>query len=65
MKFEELIDNPTIKNKIKFKKYQIKQIKEDINKNGDNGFGSKTRQLENMKVDLKKLENEFTRNIKG
>lgn len=65
MKFKELIDNPTIKNKIKFKKYQIKQIKEDINKNGDNGFGLKTRQLENMKVDLKKLENEFTRNIKG
>ena len=63
MKFKELIDNPTIENKIKFKKYQIEQMKEDIDKNGDNGFGFKKRQLENMNEDLRELENEFTRVI--
>lgn len=64
MKFKELIDNPSLENKIKFKKYQINLLKKDIENNGDNGFGYKKIQLENMNEDLRKLENEFTRVIK-
>lgn len=63
MKFKELIDNPSLENKIKFKKYQINLLKKDIENNGDNGFGYKKIQLENMNEDLRKLENEFTRVI--
>lgn len=63
MKFIDLINNPTLENKIKFKKQQIKWLEENIKINGDNGFGYKKIQLENLKGDLIKLENENKRII--
>ena len=59
MKFIDLINNPSLENKIKFKKQQIKWLKEDIKNNGDNGFGYKKMQIENMEEDLIKLQNEI------
>ena len=61
MKFIDLVNNPSLENKIKFKKQQINWLKEDIKQNGDNGFGYKKIQLENMLEDLIKLENEIKR----
>lgn len=61
MKFIDLINNPSLENKIKFKKQQINWLEEDIKQNGDNGFGYKKTQLENMLEDLIKLENEIKR----
>lgn len=61
MKFIDLISNQSLENKIKFKKQQINWLREDIKQNGDNGFGYKKNQLENMKEDLIKLENEIKR----
>lgn len=61
MKFIDLINNPSLENKIKFKKQQINWLEEDIKQNGDNGFGYKKIQLENMLEDLIKLENEIKR----
>ena len=61
MKFIDLINNSSLKNKIKFKEQQINWVKEDIKKNGDNGFGYKKMQLEHMEEDLIKLENETKR----
>lgn len=63
MKFIDLINNPTLENKIRFKKQQIKWIEENIKTNGDNGFGYKKIQLENLKGDLIKLKNENKRII--
>ncbi len=63
MKFIDLINNPTLENKIKFKKQQIKWLEENIKINGDNGFGYKKIQLENLKGDLIKLKNENKRII--
>ena len=57
MKFKEIIDNPTIENKIKFKKECINRIEEDIKLNGD-GWGIKNRQIDMIKEDIKRLENE-------
>ena len=62
MKFIDLINNPTLENKIKFKKQQIHWIEDDIKKNGDNGFGYKKMQLEHLKEDLINMENEIKRN---
>ena len=59
LKFIDLINNPSLENKIKFKKQQIKWLKEDIKNNGDNGFGYKKMQIENMEEDLIKLQNEI------
>lgn len=61
LKFIDLINNPSLENKIKFKKQQINWLEEDIKQNGDNGFGYKKIQLENMLEDLIKLENEIKR----
>ena len=58
-KFKEIIDNPTIENKIKFKKECINRIEEDIKLNGD-GWGIKNRQIDMIKEDIKRLENEET-----
>ena len=59
LEFIDLINNPSLENKIKFKKQQIKWLKEDIKNNGDNGFGYKKMQIENMEEDLIKLQNEI------
>lgn len=59
MTFKELVDHSSLENKIKFQKQIIQEQISDIEKNGDNGFGYKKRQLENMKNDLVKLENEY------
>lgn len=56
MKFIELANNNTLENKIEFQKQMISILEEDIQKNGDNGFGLKKKQLENMKSDLQKLQ---------
>ena len=61
MKFIDLINNPSLENKIKFKSQQINWLKEDIKQNGYNGFGYKKIQLEEMLEDLIKLENEIKR----
>lgn len=58
MKFSEYIKNPTKDNLIKFKKYQSKKLKEDIENNCDNGFGYKKIQLEQLEEDIERLENE-------
>ena len=63
MKFKEIIDNPSIENQIKFKKECIKRIQEDIKVNGDNGFGHKKIQIENIERDIRQLENENKRII--
>lgn len=52
LKFKDLINNQSLKNKIKFQKQKIKILEDDIKENGDNGFGYKSRQLENLKEDL-------------
>lgn len=57
MKFKEIVDNPSIENQIKFKKECIRRIQEDIKANGDNGFGYKKIQIENIEEDIKKLKN--------
>lgn len=59
LKFIDLVNNPSLENKIKFKSQQINWLQEDIKRNGDNGFGYKKMQLENMEEDLIKLENEI------
>lgn len=59
MTFKELVDHSSLENKIKFQKQIIQEQISDIEKNGDNGFEYKKRQLENMKNDLVKLENEY------
>ncbi len=63
MKFKKIIDNPSIENQIRFKKECFYRIKKDMEINGDNGFGYKKIQLENMQEDIKKLENENKRII--
>ncbi len=63
MKFKELIKDPSIANQIKFKEECIKRIQEDIKANGDNGFGYKKRQIENIEEDIRKLKNENKRII--
>lgn len=59
MMFKELVENPSLENKIRFQKQIIQEQIHDIEKNGDNGFGFKKKKLENMKNDLVKLENEY------
>lgn len=58
MKFSEYIKKPTKENLIKFKKHQIEILKDDIEKNCDNGFGIKGKQIERIKEDIERLENE-------
>ena len=38
---------------------RIKILEDDIKENGDNGFGYKSRQLENLKEDLKIIIYEY------
>ena len=57
MKFKEIIDNPTIENKIKFKQECIKRIEEDIKNKGD-AWGIKKRQIQMINEDMKRLKNE-------
>lgn len=59
MKFKDLINNQTLENKIKFQRQKIKILEDDIKENGDNGFGYKSRQLENLKLDLKVIIDEY------
>lgn len=59
LKFKDLINNQSLKNKIKFQKQKIKILEDDIKENGDNGFGYKSRQLENLKLDLKVIIDEY------
>ena len=59
LKFKDLINNQTLENKIKFQKQKIKILEDDIKENGDNGFGYKSRQLENLKLDLKVIIDEY------
>ncbi len=63
MKFKEIIDNSTTENQIKFKEECIKRIQKDIKETGDNGFGYKKIQIENIEEDIKKLKNENKRII--
>lgn len=62
MKFKELIDDPSIENRIKFKKECIKRVEEDIKLNGD-GWGIKHRQIEMINEEIKRLENDNKRNV--
>lgn len=63
MTFQFLASNYTLENRIIFQKQMIQILKDDIFENGDNGFGLKNRQLNNMIEDLEKLQNELkTRN---
>ena len=57
MKFKEIIDNPTIENKIKFKQECIKRIEKDIKNKGD-AWGIKQRQIQMINEDIKRLKNE-------
>ena len=59
LKFKDLINNQSLKNKIKFQNQKIKILEDDIKENGDNGFGYKSRQLENLKEDLKIIIYEY------
>lgn len=59
LKFKDLINNQTLENKIKFQRQKIKILEDDIKENGDNGFGYKSRQLENLKLDLKVIIDEY------
>lgn len=59
MKFKDLINKQTLENKIKFQRQKIKILEDDIKENGDNGFGYKSRQLENLKLDLKVIIDEY------
>ena len=64
MTFQFLASNYTLENRIIFQKQMIQILKNDIFENGDNGFGLKNRQLNNMIEDLEKLQNELkTRNL--
>lgn len=63
MKFKELVDNPSIENKIKFKKECIKRIEKEIEVNGDS-WGVKNRQVDILKEDIRELENENKRTFK-
>ena len=59
LKFKVLINKQTLENKIKFQRQKIKILEDDIKENGDNGFGYKSRQLENLKLDLKVIIDEY------
>lgn len=59
LKFKDLINKQTLENKIKFQRQKIKILEDDIKENGDNGFGYKSRQLENLKLDLKVIIDEY------
>ena len=63
MKFINIIENPSIENKILFKKECIKRIEENIKNNGDN-WGTKKRQIDIMLEDIETLKNDNKRNIK-
>lgn len=63
MKFIDIIENPSIENKILFKKECIKRIYSDIEQNGD-CWGIKKRQINMILEDIETIKNGNKRNIK-
>ena len=63
MKFSDYVKKPTINSLIKLKKDQLLILETDLKETGDDGFGRKQRRIDNMKEDLKKLENDAKKYI--